>query len=160
MIANCSETAYSAIVRYMESQPRGLKNLSRPLHTLKRALQTATHSEIQPCHCQSRTWVNHVMLEQLKYECIMIRKLKEGKPGGKTGFQASFKPKLFRQWAVKTGVFVSTEREIVQPHKVQRARQHRTLRRAYNNTDRRIPSHCPVVSLTVNRIQNQLIINT
>jgi len=30
------------ILWYMEPQPRGLKNFSRPLHTLKRPLQTAT----------------------------------------------------------------------------------------------------------------------
>ena len=44
------------------------------------------HGEVQSCHCQSRTWANHVTLEQLKYVCIRIQKLKEGKSGGENGF--------------------------------------------------------------------------
>ena len=76
------------------------------------------------------------------------------------GVQASFATQLVLQWAVKTGGFVSTEREIIQLHKVQRTSQHRALKRVYNSTDRRIPSYCPAVSLTVNKIHNQLTTNT
>jgi hypothetical protein len=129
-------------VRYRESQPTGLKNLTRPLHTTKWALPTATHSEIQPCHIQSRTGVNHAYyLLYLKFQCVMIQMLKEGKFEGKQDSHASFITQLVLQWVVKPGVFVATESEIVQFHKVQRTRSHRALRISYNSIDTRIPSY-------------------